>query len=231
MGKGLVNKLKDVEFIAKISEYDIVCLSECWITCNDDFDLPEYRKFVFPRSKGRGGGIVIFYRKIYEKNLTLKQNIHDCIVWLQLNYQNKDIYLAFCYFPPDNSVFYGRNNDIDLFDILEDGITLYKSSGRTYVFGDMNARTSNQLDVIVNDRLSNGLSDILGNFDYENDQVICQRNNMDRYVNSFGRKLLSLCKTTGLRILNGRHEGDKVGNFTFFWCKRNEPHRLFACRQ
>ena len=39
---------------------------------------------------------------------------------------------------------------------------------------------------------------------------------MDGYVNSFGRKLLSLCKTTGLRILNGRHEGDKVGNFTFF---------------
>jgi hypothetical protein len=42
---------------------------------------------------------------------------------------------------------------------------------------------------------------------------------MDTHVNTFGRKLLELCKTTQMLILNGRHLGDKGGKFTFF-CSR-----------
>ena len=42
------------------------------------------------------------------------------------------------------------------------------------------------------------------------------RNNEDKTINQFGRKLLSLCKASGLRILNGRHAGDRNGNITFY---------------
>ena len=38
----------------------------------------------------------------------------------------------------------------------------------------------------------------------------------DITVNPFGRKLLQLCKSTGLRICNGRSPGDKSGKLTFY---------------
>ena len=38
---------------------------------------------------------------------------------------------------------------------------------------------------------------------------------MDHTVNSLGRKLLNMCKITGLLILNGRIHGDKTDKFTF----------------
>ena len=39
---------------------------------------------------------------------------------------------------------------------------------------------------------------------------------MDTGINTFGRKLLNLCKSSGLRILNGRHKADPTGNITFY---------------
>ncbi|VDI62880.1 Hypothetical predicted protein, partial [Mytilus galloprovincialis] len=38
---------------------------------------------------------------------------------------------------------------------------------------------------------------------------------MDKFVNSFGRKLLQMCYDTGLTVANGRLGNDKHGNFTF----------------
>ena len=52
---------------------------------------------------------------------------------------------------------------------------------------------------------------------YEVDTVeISPRNNCDRNSNSYGQKLIELCKTVPLRILNGRKIGDLLGNFTCF---------------
>ena len=55
--------MHDKDFLSLISNHDIICLSECWITENDDFDIDNYCKLVFPRKKGKGGGIVIFYKE------------------------------------------------------------------------------------------------------------------------------------------------------------------------
>lgn len=34
-------------------------------------------------------------------------------------------------------------------------------------------------------------------------EVLCERKNQDKHINNYGRKLLELCKSTGLRIVNG----------------------------
>ena len=52
--------------------------------------------------------------------------------------------------------------------------------------------------------------------DYSPDVDTAPRNGEDITVNQFGRKPLTLCKTTGSRILNGRHSGDRKGNITFY---------------
>ena len=45
--------------------------------------------------------------------------------------------------------------------------------------------------------------------------VCSVRRNADREVNAHGLKMLTLCKSTGLRIVNGRTDGDREGAFTF----------------
>ncbi|KAL4240483.1 hypothetical protein ACF0H5_001275 [Mactra antiquata] len=78
--------------------------------------------------------------------------------------------------------------------------------------GDMNARTSESPDFVINDNFAHidSLPD-----DYVND-VFLTRSSLDKgHLNSNGRMLLDFCKQTGLRILNGRVDGDKTGNYTF----------------
>ena len=42
-----------------------------------------------------------------------------------------------------------------------------------------------------------------------------QRNSFDNELNNHGKRLLSICKSTDLRILNGRVSGDSLGRATF----------------
>ena len=75
--------------------------------------------------------------------------------------------------------------------------------------------TGIRLDYIEHDDLNMDLNNLLSNFEYEFDSESRERRNMDKHVNSFGRNLLSLCQSSGLRIVNGRHENDPQGSYTF----------------
>ena len=128
---------------------------------------------------------------------------------------SKPVFIAFCYLPPENSNFYTKN-DVHLFQCLEENIGKYLDEGTVYVTGDMNERCSDRCDFIENDLLNKYLMDNLQPLtDYDLDQNY-SRNSMDTVVNQFGRKLITLCKTTGFRIFNGRHNKDINGSFTFF---------------
>ena len=65
--RGLISKLNMSSFLDFISNYDIVCLVETWITNAEDFTLPGFKCFgleaVKVHSKGRGAnGIIIGVR-------------------------------------------------------------------------------------------------------------------------------------------------------------------------
>lgn len=47
------------------------------------------------------------------------------------------------------------------------------------------------------------------------DEILPLRVNPDKVVNDYGSKLLSLCKSSGLRILNGRHKDAMDRDYTF----------------
>ena len=49
---------------------------------------------------------------------------------------------------------------------------------------------------------------------YSVDIDIGVRGNCDSETNEYGNKLVNLCKTTGLRIVNGRTTSDALGHFT-----------------
>ena len=71
-------------------------------------------------------------------------------------------------------------------------------------------------DDIKYDYMNQQLVDDMENlFHYPSDTVFLKRNKKDMHVNSHGRKLISLCKNSGLRIINGRTKHDMNGEITF----------------
>lgn len=87
--------------------------------------------------------------------------------------------------------------------------------GDLLVTGDLNARVGQMSDYIVrecNQYLPTPPSTL-----YEVDTISTRpRQSMDMSINSSGHKLIELCKTVPLRILNGRKLGDNLGNFTCY---------------
>ncbi|CAG2249458.1 unnamed protein product [Mytilus edulis] len=128
---------------------------------------------------------------------------------------DKNLFIACVYIPPVRSNFYKLYN-CDLFVDLENSIELYSSLGDVILLGDTNSRTGAIDDFVSNDSIHstirNRLDDI---FDYSADIELNVRNNPDNNTNCYGPKLISLCKASGLRILNGRHKNGFANDFTF----------------
>ena len=72
---------------------------------------------------------------------------------------------------------------------------------KVLIGGDFNAYTNEKPDYIQFDSFDY----IFDDFDYVEDKEAPDGKNLDkRDINAYGRALLDLCKSTGLRILNGR---------------------------
>ena len=117
--------------------------------------------------------------------------------------------------PPDKNVFYRKYN-CDVFDILQEQIESLYNIGTVAVLGDLNGRVGLKPDYLLNDFLDPLLLDNISFIDYENDrQDVVQRHSEDtKAPNSFGQRILQLCKSYGLRICNGRF-GEDSGKITF----------------
>ena len=75
-----------------------------------------------------------------------------------------------------------------------------------FLNGDLNSRTSNELDYIVFDRFLSLQSNV----------YISPRVNKDRVLDAHGKRLINLCKSTNLLIGNGRlHDDKNIEDFTF----------------
>ena len=178
--------------------------------------------FLYPRLKSKsvqGGGIVILIKECFVNFVTSENCIFDTIVWLKIKKgvirKDKDVYIACVYIPPARSNYYKQYN-CDVFDELENSIEFYTPLGEVMIVGDTNSRTGVLDDFVRNDSVHhtvrNRLSDI---FNYVQDTELVGRRNPDLNTNCYGSKLLSLCKATNLRILNGRHINGYANDFTY----------------
>lgn len=124
---------------------------------------------------------------------------------------DNDIYFSAVYIWIDNSPI-ANLFDADLFTSLEEESYHYQSLGIVMIAGDFNARTACKSDGIICDLY---IPDI-DSEDYIIDTPL-QRYSMDSGSNSFGNKLLDMCKGTGLKIANGRLGSDfGLGKYTCF---------------
>ena len=127
----------------------------------------------------------------------------------------EDIHIWFTYAPPITSP-YARSRK-NVLDCLEKTLFSYQNN---IVMGDLNGRTSIEKDFIEEKYDEHSpVNDIVG---YDFDTPVKRNNSDTSPVDTHGRRVLDICQTISLRILNGRTRGDRWGNLTRFPLKANE---------
>lgn len=174
-----------------------------------------YKELLVPSLKeihiknGRNSGGIIVWHKIEYDHKIIPIKKGKTHLWLkkELLNLNKDLYLCAVYIPPSTSQYY----DANLFDVLENEISYFQSLAQVLICGDFNARTGKEIDYIPIE----GDDHIFSNITLYSQVVQTQRQSFDSIINASGTKLLRICKSLGVYIINGRFRGDSFGRFTF----------------
>ena len=154
------------------------------------------------KRKASGGVAALISEKV-QSRVSLINNTQQDSLWLKFkgNNDQRDMVLCLIYVPPENSNY----SNISIFDNIEDNFIDLKSKNEDFdicIACDLNARTANLKDYLEvsdheNEYLCNEMS--LNSCDIQQ-----SRNNDDKVVNSYGNRLLTLCKTLEIFIVNGR---------------------------
>ena len=215
------------------TDYDIVCLTET--LCNETTEkllinsamngmklfLPE-KKRVTDNLPGTHGMVVAVNQRI--ANFVNQVNIDttsNSILWLVLSPEllGFDLILGCVYLPCESSNFHYQ----ELFTDIEDDLLNIQTTLHAPVclIGDFNARTGlldDFLDLDQNVAVYTGISNDPEWCDLKEqlsmDGVEVNRFNYDTEVNNNGRRLIELCQSTDLKIVNGRIGNDKHGGNT-----------------
>ena len=198
---------------------DIFCLTETHCGTSDIINLDGFHveQNFRPRSKNSPhafGGLAVGVKLQLMKGVKFLKPTHSEFMWFKLNKQffglDNDIYICSVYISPSGSSYSQRRDDI--FSLIEKEIVTFSKMGSCILIGDFNARTCKESDFVVNDTCKY----LNVHSDYVLDTFLTRYNNDTKSVDSHGKLLLDLCKSSGLRIVNGRKLGDFHGNFTCF---------------
>ena len=162
--------------------------------------------------------MLLYVKKTIRKGIkiiqTFDQDLIEVVMKKSFFNLKDDRHLLFTYASPINSC-YTKFRSGNILEKIETKEADYQS---ILVMGDLNGRTKTG-DDFVRDR-SDKYSPINTPI-YKKDTEL-NRNNMDEHpIDKQGKLILDLCKTTGLKILNGRIIGDSKGQFTRFPLHKN----------
>jgi len=213
-------KFENELFSEKVKNFDIIGLVETHCETKDQPILEGYNIYNNCRKKSLGarkasGGLAICIHQAIAKGITIIPPTNSEISWICLKKHffgmTADIFMAFVYISPEGSSYSSKRDDI--FTILQNDIAKYDTQGECIICGDFNAKTCKDADYVEDDIDLNSLINL---DNYIQDEPIDRRNLDNRVTDVHGKKLLELCKSTGLRILNGRIMGDLTGKFTCY---------------
>lgn len=125
----------DAEFINYIQNYDIVLLGETWLNKNTiiNCDIQGFEcEHLFARKslgtrKGRySGGISIYFKSSLKNYIKIVEKSPYGLIWLKIDSKilksDSDLFICYCYLRDKNSRVL-RHEDVDLYEILENGIS------------------------------------------------------------------------------------------------------------
>lgn len=211
-------KIEDSDFLKIVKQHDLIALAETHIGEEDKIEIEGFScmKICRPVNKQINrhfGGLAILYRSELKPGLKFIEHRNNDYIWLKMCMTffglDEDLYVCVAYIPPENSSYYKVRNQ-DTLSYIENDLRKYSVLGKTLLFWDLNARTGMQPDFISDD------GDLeFEEFSYISDQEILPRRSTDTgTVCTRGRKLLDLCISARLRILNGRCIGDSQSQYT-----------------
>ena len=211
---GLKSKLKLPDFEEFIQQYKLIFLTETKLDELDDITIPNYKIFTNNRKikKRASGGVATLVHNSITDHVTVLDTDINSTMWIRLDKRLCQIPIVFglVYNPPDNSPY----ADISIFDQIENTIIDIKfqnSKTGICLLGDLNARTGTLSDRIeTTDTMYED-----GTVMLDNDDASCTtsqnrrvRSNSDKAINQMGRRLIDMCRSLNLHILNGRYGGD-----------------------
>ena len=160
------------------------------------------------------GGILLHIKEGIHNDVVIMNDMYaDDRIWIKLfaltKYEDwNDIYCCFCYMLPSDSM--ATVCESSQRHVFEAEIMKYLIKGSILLCGDLNARTGNIADYIKYDSpVTPTCIDYV--VDMEEPRV-----STDMSVNTRRKNLFDLCISSRLRIVNGRHAGDKEGGYTCY---------------
>lgn len=203
-----------------LGKRDIICLVETHCNYSDTITLKDYSTIMNIRPKSAkatkfSGGIAICVKNLIKPGISFMPITNTEYMWFKLKKEffnlECDLYVACVYICPIGSSYSHKTNDI--FEALEADIAEYSKKGKCLLCGVFNGRTCTAPDYCLNDSVAD-IIDVPYNYveDVELPRSNCDLSKPDHN----GVKVLYLCKSSGLRIVNGRCVGDAVGFYTCF---------------
>lgn len=146
--RSIVNKLQDLELCIKDENYDIIGITETWLTdkildseiCMEDYTLLR-RDRKYP-NKTRGGGVAIYIKnnlKVIERS-DLTEELFPESIWCSIICNGFKTLLGICYRAPDNLAV----NDEAMFTLINKA-----SQENVIIIGDFNFPEINWADVKI----------------------------------------------------------------------------------
>ena len=224
---GLNNKIDNDVFVQSIIKYDIILLSETWTTSESQVDIHGYKRISKLRrlkkhSRRSSGGLEFFIREHMFKGISIApwESDEDSLTikfdktffgW------DNDLYLFFIYIKPGNSSRQDIADGGDGIDMLYDQLSNIDDDSMVVIIGDTNCRIGTKNEVYfkepsATDELLLPLSMFKQSFtedDFTNNDMSVERANEDDHVNDIGLKLIQMCYSLDLAVLNGRAFADK----------------------
>ena len=236
---GLESKLENDDFVQGFKNNDIVFFSETWANNNSKLKLEGFsdpivkHRLKNKKAKRDSGGICIFIKKEIRKFIkVLTWNEFEDGIVLKLDKSlfdfEHDVFLLCVYITPQSSSRNNANTDIDPFEKLTNKIAELSPLGQLILLGDLNSRTGglsdfsldeedDEINLLINDDRNIVSEDLIIN------GMSVTRENEDKGVNDYGRKLIRLSFMSQMILLNGRCGKDKdIGRVTFCEARKNK---------
>ena len=217
-----ISKLSQKFFQDLLKTFDIFCVQETHLSKYENIPIIEGYDAT-PQCRNISGnnrffgGMIIYVKSSIKNGIKIGYNFDVDVVEVSLlktffGFEN-DIKILFTYASPLNSS-YTTSRNVNILEKIECNYT--GVGNNLIIMGDLNGKTKQGEDFVRDE--SDKHSPINVPF-YSRDSYLKRENMDDHPIDEQGKLILDLCKSTGLRILNGRTPGDKQGMITRFSTK------------
>ena len=226
-----ISKLDQSPFLDTLKFFDILCIQESHLSEEDN--IPKVDGYeTTPHSRKRSGnnrffgGMVVYVKTSIKNGLKIDRNFDVDTLEIILSKSffglENDVKILFTYASPATSN-YTRTRDMNVLEKIE---AIYIGGDKNVIImGDLNGKTKQGEDFIADSR---DKYSPINSLPYVKDQHSKRENKDQHAIDEQGKLILDLCKTSGLRILNGRITGDLQGQFTRYptRCGNDRPSTI-----